>query len=247
MALALAMVSIPTAANACEPIIPLSQLIGGSGLAGTLLLTQSVVWLLIAVAIKSVAFVFLERRLPWRKAVCFMFIGNVLSTIPGLLAATFAGALTLLAIPIIFGLGTLAQRRLLLLSEQTPTRRFSGKGVAPAFTGAFVVSVVMFYLAGSALDAGHFTSYWILKLLFVTLAVTTGMAISTVLEEYAVGLLARKTYGQMSFFTAVMRANYVTLGVVLLVTALQILPKRLAAPHFIVSFFHTVSSFLGLA
>ena len=127
MALALAMASIPTAANACEPIIPLAQLIGGSGLAGTLLLTQSVVWLLVAVAIKSVAFVFLERRLPWRKAICFMLIGNVLSTIPGLLAATFAGALTLLAVPIIFGLGTLAQRRLLLLSEQTSTRRFSGK------------------------------------------------------------------------------------------------------------------------
>jgi ABC-type multidrug transport system fused ATPase/permease subunit len=212
MALALAVASFPMAVNACEPIIPLTQLIGGSGLAGPLLLTQSVAWLLIAVTIKSVAFVFLERRLPWPKAICFMLVGNVLSTIPGLFAALFAGSVTLLALPIIFGFGVLAQRRLNLLSEQAPTLRFSGKGVPFAFTGAFIISVVMFYLAGSALDAGQFTKYWILKLLFATVAVTMGMAISTVLEEYAVGHLARKTYGQMSFFTAVMRANYLTLG-----------------------------------
>jgi len=56
----------------------------------------------------------------------------------------------------------------------------------------------MFYLAGSALDACRFTSYWILKLLFVTIAVTTGMAISNVLEEYAVGLLARHRLGRVN-------------------------------------------------
>jgi len=247
MALALALASIPTAASACEPILPLTQLIGGSGLAGPLLLTQSVVWLLIAVTIKSVAFVFLERRLPWPKAISFMLIGNVLSTIPGFLAAALAGGMTFLAIPFIFGLGVLAERRLSQLSEYAPTRRFSGKGMAFWFTGAFILSVVMFNMAGSALDSGQFTSYWVFKLLFAAVAVTTGMAISTVLEEYAVGLLARKTCGQKSFFTAVMRANYLTLGLVLLVAAVQILPRRLAAPHFIVSFFHTVSSFLGLA
>jgi hypothetical protein len=39
------------------------------------------------------------------------------------------------------------------------------------------------------------------------------------------------------------RANYVTLGLALLVAALKVLPQRLRAPHFIVSWLHS----LGLA
>lgn len=249
LAFPLAAMSLPNATHACEPIIPLAQLIGGSSLAGPALLKLSLTWLVIAVAIKSISFACLERRLSWPKAICFMLIANVLSTIPGALAAAFAGsgALTLFTLPIIFGFGLIAERRFSLLSKQTATPRFSGRGVAFAFTGAFFVSLVMFFLAGSQLDAGQFVTYWLLKLLFATIAVSTGMAISIVLEEYALGWLARQNHRQIFFFVPVIRANYITLGVVLLVTALEILPKRLAAPHFIVSWLQAVSSFLGLA
>src|ERR1041385_4325326 len=104
LALALLVASIPAVADACEPILPLAQLIGGSGVAGTVLITRSVTWLIVAVAIKTAAFVFLERRLPWPKAICFILIANVLSTIPGFITASFAAALAFLALPLIFGL-----------------------------------------------------------------------------------------------------------------------------------------------
>jgi hypothetical protein len=245
-AAALVLLALPREATACEPIVPLSQLIGGSGVAGTLLLTRSITWLLIAVAIKSLAFVLLERRLPWSKALCFMLLGNVLSTIPGVLTAVFAGSLVLLTIPIIYGFGVVAEHRLSLLHEHVPTRRFKGNGMAAAFTGAYVLSVVMFYFAGSALNSNRYAGYWLVKILFTTVAVAIGMGISTILEEYMVARFARKEFGICSFYTPVLRANYITLGVVLLVAAVQILPKRLAAPHFIVSWLHTVSSFLGI-
>jgi len=47
--------------------------------------------------------------------------------------------------------------------------------------------------------------------------------------------------------TIIIRANYITLGVVLLVAALQMLPKRLAAPRLLSPGLTTVSAFLGLA
>ena len=241
-----AALGIPSGAFACEPILPLTQLMSGANAAGPWFLLQSLTWLVIAIVIKCASFVLLERRLHRTQAASLMLKANVLSTIPGLLAATLAGAATLLALPLIFGLGMLAQKRLSSLALQSQKRRFTGRGVASAFTAAFFLSVAMFYLAGGALDNDRFSAYWILKLLFATIAVSVGMMISTVLEEYAIARLACKTSGKLSFYTSVIRANYITLGLVLLVAALQILPKRLAAPHFIVSWLHNISTLLGL-
>jgi len=247
MVLSLTVAAIPTAAVACEPIIPLTHLMTGANAVGPVLLLDSLTWLFVAVGIKMTAFALLERRLPWKQALAFMLLANVLSTVPGVLAAAFAGSLDLLSLPIIFGLGKLAEKRLAAFSAELGPRWFTGTAFAPIFTAAFGVSVVMFYMAGTALEGGDFTSYWILKLLFATTAVTIGMAISTVLEECAVARLSRKQYGRLSFYTSVARANYITLGLVLSVAASQMVPKRLSAPHFIVSWIHAVTSALGLA
>jgi hypothetical protein len=60
---------LPLNGWSCEPIIPLYQLLNGSSLVGPALVMHSLSWLMAAVSIKCGAFVFLERRLPWRKAV----------------------------------------------------------------------------------------------------------------------------------------------------------------------------------
>jgi len=93
----LAAFAIPNSGFSCEPILPLAQLLGGSSFAGPMMLTKSLVWLFVAVAIKCFAFVFLERRLSWPKAILFMLVANVLSTIPAsllqLLPAPWAASL----------------------------------------------------------------------------------------------------------------------------------------------------------
>jgi len=55
----------------------------------------------------------------------------------------------------------------------------------------------------------------------------------------------RKAQAQVSFYTSVIRANYITLGLVLLVAAGHMLPRRLHAPHFLVSWFETFSHILA--
>jgi hypothetical protein len=176
------------------------------------------------VTIKTGAFVFLEQRLPPAKALSLMLTANVLSTIPGLLTAIFAGALILLALPVVFVLGKLAQKRLSALPPTGPMQRFLVNALPFLFIGAFVVSMVMFYLARSTPDDSYYASYWVLKLLFVIIAVTVGMGLSAVLEECAIATLARNAHGQLSFYVSVVRANYITLAVVLGVAVARIIP-----------------------
>jgi len=70
----LGFLSLATPALACEPILPLAQLLAGSSALGPVLLTRSLVWLLAAIAIKCLAFTCFEKRLSWGKAAWFMFV-----------------------------------------------------------------------------------------------------------------------------------------------------------------------------
>ncbi len=233
----------------CEPILPLGTLLMGSTLVGPGVLTQSLFWLAAAVAIKCAALVLLERRLPWANAVWFMLLANVLSTITGVLVATSAGSVagSMLALPVVFALGWVAQRRLPLLLKPGQRPWVAGGKAMLAFVAFFYVSVLMYMLAQGALERRSFGDYWLCKFLFVTMVACTGILISTVLEECAIARLSRKSLGKISFYPSVLRANYVTLAVVLFVAAMEMLPKRLNAPHFIVSWLQSLSVALGFS
>jgi len=224
-------------ASACEPILPLAQLLSGAAV-GAPWITGSLFMLGAAVAIKCAAFVFFEPRLRWREAVLFMLLANVYSTVPGVLVASCTGSISgvVLALPIVFILGRMAAGRPGLLSRKAP-RAWSGGRAVLAFIAFFYFSMFAFLLAQNALDKNRFGDYWVLKFIFVGMSVTAGIAISTVLEEWAVSRFARKSHGDLSFYPSVLRANYITLGTVLLVAAIQILPKRLNSPHFLASIF----------
>src|ERR1044071_10113938 len=89
----LALLLLPLTCWSCEPIVPLAQLLGGSSAAGPLMWEQSLGWLAAAVAVKSIAFAFFEKRISWRRALGFMLLANILSTIPGVLLAVLAGSI----------------------------------------------------------------------------------------------------------------------------------------------------------
>jgi len=228
---------IPFPVASCEPIFPLTQLLSGSTMAGPLYLTRSLGWLGVAVVFKCIVFVVMEPRLPWRKGACWMLLANVFSTIPGVFVAVFTGSLVgvLVALVLVYVIGWMVRGRIRLLFGPYPPLWISGGGAALLFTAFFFVSGGLYQLAGSALSASGFTSYWILKYLFVTLAATTGMLISVVLEEYVIARLAQDSHRTLIFFKPVFRANYVVLMVILLVAAWQLLPQRLKDPHLIVT------------
>lgn len=241
-ALSLMLFCFPVSCWSCEPIIPLSQLLMGSSVAGIGFWAQTLVWLSVAVVIKCVLFAFFERRLTWPRATFAMFIANIVSTIPAALIAVFAGALTgiFLAVPLVFLLGCSAGRRISIAFATEDNRMPVAAVAALGFLVVFFISVWTFAIAEQALADRSYSEYWALKFLFVTLAASTGIVISVVLEEYAIGKFSQHKHGEITFFRPVVRANYITLGLVLLVAALQMLPRRLDAPNFIVSWLQSV-------
>jgi hypothetical protein len=243
----LAVLAVPTTGWGCEPILPLVQLLGGSTMAGPMLLTQSLLWLGAAVVIKCGAFAFFERRLAWWKAAFLMLLGNVASTIPGYLIAVFAGSIGIIGLPLMGLLGIWIGWRHARFSGSRKNPWLTVPLTALGFVVFFFLSVLLFALAQGALDGHDFTQYWMTKFLFVTLVACTGILMSAVLEECFIALFAGKSSGDFSFYTPVIRANYLTLAVVLLVAAGEMLPKRLNAPHFIVSWLHALSVALGSA
>src|SRR5690349_19762148 len=82
----------PSYGWSCEPVVPLVRLLSGSTLVGPAFFTESLFWLVTAVAIKCGTFMFFEKRLPWRHAALFMMLANVVSTIPGVLLAALTGS-----------------------------------------------------------------------------------------------------------------------------------------------------------
>ena len=138
--------AVPLTVSACEPVLPLSRLLGSSTAIGSVIYVQSAVWLYLAIALKCVAFAYFERRLPLHQAAGFMLLANVVSTIPGMLIARFS----------------------------------------------------------------------------------------------------RKAGGDLSFYTSVIRANYVTLGAILLVGAVAILPERLRSPGFLAAWLEQLWTSLPL-
>jgi hypothetical protein len=224
------------------------QLLSGSSLAGPALLKESLPWLLVAVAIKCGAFVFLQRQLSWRKSLLYMLLANVVSTIPGLLVGALTASLSgfVFALPLVFFLGWLARRRIVLLSGAKAGGWISGAGATLAFVVFFFVSVALFEFASSSLDGNSFVSYWFFKFVFVAMVACTGILISTVMEESIIARLAHKSQKNASFFPPVLRANYITLVAILFVAAVQMLPRRLHAPNFIVSWLHSLSDAFGL-
>lgn len=224
--------------NGCEPIVPMFQLLAGSSMAGAPLLTYSALWLAVAVILKSAVFAYLEPRIPRKQAAGWMFTGNIISTIPGVFTAFSAGMpmLILPTFPAMFFLGWVVKRRMDRLGVPTD-RRISGVAVATYFCVAYLVS--LFLCAGGIAMAEGKTvqpAYWAIKLLYVTLLAVTGLLMSSLLEEAVIARLARPTLGNTSFFHSVVRANYVTLGFILLVAAIKILPSRWNSPNFLVPY-----------
>ena len=104
-----------------------------------------------------------------------------------------------------------------------------------AFMGFFLASLVLYEFSQSMLWTHNYASYWPFKFLFVSLVAVTGIVISAVLEECVIAQLTVRSRAAFSCYTSVVRANYVTLGLILLVAALKVLPERWNSPHFLVT------------
>ena len=74
--------------------------------------------------------------------------------------------------------------------------------------------------------------YWPLKFGYVTVGMVMGILLTSLWEEQIIGRFRPE---QGRFFPSVLRANYLTFGVVMLVLAIKSLPKRMGSPDFLCS------------
>ena len=234
LAVCIALLALPSLAVACTPVVPLFYALSGAPLVGGESLLGMLAGLAVAVAIKTTAFARLESRITRRKAGLWMVIANVISTVPGLIicaSVTFPPPLAVVG-AVILGVFVVVRFRNLCAGRMKAL--LMGVGCMLAFLVLFSVADWLFLEARHMeLSNQDLHPYWVKRLLCVTLLSVAGIAISTLLEEACIARLARKSLGKVSFFPSVIRANYITLGVLLLVSAVKVVPSRLRDPQFL--------------
>jgi len=195
-------------------------------------------WLIAALAVNCGLFALLDRRLSRGRAAMFMAIAMVVCALPtGLFALlveySFIGVI--LALPLIWVLSSMVNRRLDRLPPFTSCPAVLGSAAMRLFTVCLLASLFLHAWANGVLLNHHHAAYWVLKWVIEMLDFGAILILSTVLQEGVIASLAGEFEGEPSFHVSVFRANAITLGVGLLMAAVQSLPERLQAPHFIPS------------
>lgn len=219
-------------AVACEPIVPFFRAAGGPAALG-----GSTVALVLAVAVKCVVFAALQKRLSFARGALFMFIGNVLTTFIGALAAALVASslpIWLSTLPIVWALCLPAARRMTFAAPGSWLARRAPATLAALMTVAFAVSCFMFILAQGAIYAEQLALYWTVKFAAVFIALLVSIALTAFWEEWVVWRLTGSNDSDLSFVVPAIRSNLVVFFGVALYAAILIIPSRLKAHDFLV-------------
>jgi len=213
---------------ACEPVLPFMLAVFPAALA------RSIYMLAVAVVMKSLIFAFFERGLPWRRAAWRMFLGNILTSVVGVLVAGMIAnfAIWLVGIPLVCLLCWLPCRRLVREAPLSWLSRFSPLGLAVLMTMALIASCILFALNQEVVFTPRLRLYWSIKVVAIFLALLASVTLTTIWEEWAIWRLSSQPPGT-GYFTSVLRTNLYVLILVLIVPAAMILPQRLKSPNFL--------------
>ena len=226
------LVSFTSPVFACEPIVPLAYIFSGTLFAaGSLLILGG------AVLIKALAFIFFEKRLPWYQAMLWMIIANVFSSLIGFGLSLSAAIPTLLigALPFVYVISLFPAKRLALYRPEWSLKGWKCRAFAAVVTGLFLATWVLFGLAqGVIWNNSSLVKYWILKFLYIYSALLVSIALTTLWEEWVISKLVPPSLKNTSFLLPVLKANLITLFVVMVYAAIMILPERLQSGDFLV-------------
>jgi hypothetical protein len=209
-----------------------------------LALSGSVLVLLTAVVVKSLVFAVFERRLPRPHAAWRMFLGNVLTSLIGLLVAAMiasSAGIWLVGVPLVCFMCWLPSRRLVKTAPLAWLTRISPFFLAAILTTALLASCILFALGQGAISTHQLALYWTMKLVAIFLAMSASVTLTTVWEEWAIWRLSSRPEGT-EFFASVLRTNLYVLVLVMAVPAALILPKRLKSPDFLAHRYNQVVS-----
>jgi hypothetical protein len=216
-------------ARACEPVLPFMKVV-----AGPAVLMGSWILLLAVVSLKSIIFSFLQKQLHFFHALLLMFIGNILTTVIGVIAAAMIGSGPIIVIGflVVWMLCVIPARRFLAATKTSWLKRFTPGAFAALMALALVISCILFAVSDAFMD--HFVIYWIWKLVAVYLALIVSIVLTAFWEEWVVWKLSRCPADYAGYVQPVIRANLIVLFCIMLIAAIVMLPQRLKSPNFLV-------------
>lgn len=215
---------------ACEPVVPFMQV-----MVPALALSGSVLVLLAAVLTKSALFAVFEKRLPALRAALRMFLGNVLTSLIGLLVAVMiasSAGIWFGGVPLVCFLCWLPSKRLVKMAPVRWLGRASPAIVAGVMTTALLGSCILFMVGRNAIETHHLALYWLVKIAAISLALFASVALTTVWEEWVIWRLSSRPE-RTEFFAPVLRSTLYVVLLVMAVAAGFILPKRVKSPDFL--------------
>jgi hypothetical protein len=220
---------------ACEPAVQLLIVFAGPSY-------LSIVSLGLVVFLKCGIFAYLERDLKRGEAFRCLFAGNVYSTLIGLLIGILLAApmLALALFPVVFLLSLAPARRIIEFSGWGWARKWRPYQIAAVMTLLALGSLVFYVAAHGAFESKNYALYWPLKIGYIVCGLSIGIGLTSLWEERVVGGLAARKHPPRGYFTSVIRANYITFGIALLIGAIRILPERLKSPHFLARLLETI-------
>lgn len=228
--------ALGTNARACEPILPFMKVVGGPWL-----LTDSWIVLLAAVALKSIVFAVLQKRISFVRGLLLMFTGNVLTSFIGVIAAVMIGSgpIWVLGFLIVWALCVMPAKRLLATVKHPRLARFTPGSLAAVMALVLLISCFLFGISTIVIDSHHMILYWIWKLVAIYSALIVSIALTSFWEEWVIWKLSSCPADYSGYIQPVIRANLVVLLCVMLFAAAVMLPKRLKSPDFLASLIHT--------
>lgn len=225
------------AARACTPVA--TFIFVGGTVPFAALLFKSFLAIGLAVAIKSALFAWSAGYSPTRSVVD-MVVGNIASTIPGIMIAVLIGssAATLLGLGIgLLVIGAVAGRLLTRLGGlERPVLR--GYRLAMLTCLAMIISVCMFgFIEQTDIsDRGTPAAYWMLKYVGVFFGLLSTLAISTIFEGAIILGMHQKPdarFVEKNVLNAIIRANLLTLLIMSLLGAAYTIPTRIQSEGFL--------------
>lgn len=207
---------------ACEPIIQLVILYG-----------FSLYFFFLVIPLKCAAFAYYEKKITKKFAVISMLLANIFSTMMGLVfIIPFSGPEVFFPFLLVIILVAYFPSKRLVKHFNLKTKPIL---VSVLISFLIIVNLILLQLAQSFMSDNAFL-YWILKFLYIILALSISTGLTILWEEWIISLLAKKYSGleNESFMETVTKANLTALFIIALVSAGIMLPKRLSSPNFLI-------------
>lgn len=241
---ALLTIAATTQATACEPVLPFLRVAGGAAT-----LSGSLVVLAVAVTVKCFLFGAFQKRLSFMRGATFMFLGNILTTIIGFLAAGLIGAAPaafFIFAPIVWALCLPAARRMTRAAPAPWIARKRPGSIAALMTVALIASCILFIMAQGTILSNRLTLYWPLKIAAMYLALLVSITLTAFWEEWTVWRLSRSEPTDSAFVQPAIRSNLIVFFGIALYGAIVIFPSRLKSADFLVGALTELKRILGL-